>query len=320
MTFPDISDHLYEKDGFCHPDWKAIGKQIEASLSKSDWNAAWAYASKEWIDRICAKLGEQYQYYETKNFLILSGAPKRLNKDACKFYEEALSLILKYLPGVASDEGYGKHIVMMFADQKSYYAYISYFYPDGEHSMTSGIFLSGEGYGHFAFPTMDYSSYRPVLVHELTHGCLRHLPIPLWLNEAIAMRMEDVICQSCAINLDRELHKKHEKHWNPVTIQQFWSGESWDIVGDSFELSYSLAQIIWQKIEVNLQAPQQSILEYISTASFKDSGESASKSIFDLSLGELVEDFLGEGDWAPQASSWPNKAVILGELVNIYIH
>ncbi len=230
----------------------------------------------------------------------------RVIKDACRSYEDSLKKILASLVGVASDEGFGKHVVMMFASLDDYYSYIAYFYPEGESPMSGGVCLSGEGYVHFAFPTTDYSSYRTVLVHELTHGCLGHLPIPVWLNEALAMRMEQVICGSDIFHLDQELYDKHTAHWDAKSIQQFWTGESWEIPGDSFELSYNLAQVLWRKIELDLAAPHPEILQFILNAHFEDGGEAACLSIFNLSLSELVVDFLGEGAWEPTPNKWPN--------------
>lgn len=198
---------------------------------------------------------------------------------------------------------------MMFASIDDYYGYITYFYPEGNHPMSGGVCLSGEGYLHFALPTTDHLSYRTVVTHELTHGCLGHLPIPTWINEALAMRMEQLICGSHSFQLDQETFEKHSAHWNAETIQQFWSGESWGLPGDSFELSYNLAQILWRKIEADLAASRHVILMFIMSAHFEDAGEAAFHAIFDLSLGDLVRDFLGEGTWTPKPTKWPKSRV-----------
>lgn len=303
---PDFEQHLHIKQDFCYPDWETISEIIESSVAEAGWNSAWQTVSRTWVERMRDQLNGDYQVHETPNFLILSEAPARIAKDMCRSYEESLKQILSNLDGVASDQGYGKHVVFMFGNIDDYYGYLSYFYLEGEHPMSGGMCLSGEGYVHFAFPTTDYSCYRTVLVHELTHGCLGHLPLPAWLNEAVAMRMEQFICDTPTFHLDQEIYKKHLSHWNEETIQQFWTGESWEILGDSFELSYNLAQILWRKIEVDMVAPRSEILDFISDAHYDDAGESAFHEIFDLSLGDLVEDFLGEGSWAPVATQKSN--------------
>lgn len=304
---PDISEYLPIKQGFCHPDWEGISRCIGEEVPESDWNDAWGKAASQWVGYICDKLAGDYQVYETTNFLILSEAPDRVIKDACSFYEASLRRILENFEGVACDEGYGKHVVLMFSSLDDYYSYILYFFPEGDQPMSGGVCLSGEGYVHFAFPATDYSHYRTTLVHELTHGCLGHLPIPSWLNEALAMRMEEVICGSVVFDLDTNILKRHQKHWNSKTIQQFWTGESWELHGVSFELSYNLAQILWKKIEVVFETPKEAMLGFIAAADFKDGGEAACDSFFGFSLGDLVSDFLGEGDWAPKPEEWQSS-------------
>jgi hypothetical protein len=210
------------------------------------------------------------------------------------------------LEGIALDEGYGKHVVLMFGTLEVYYEYISYFYGEGQHPMSGGVCLSGDGYRHFAFPTTDFSSYRTVLIHELTHGCLAHLPIPLWINEALAMRMEQVLGDPGTYSLGQEDFERHFDYWNADSIQQFWSGESWEIPGDSFELSYSLARLLWRKIEIDIGASRKAILNFIGTASAEDGGEAACKASFGISLGDLAKGFLGNGDWTPAPQQWPN--------------
>ena len=304
-SLPDISAHLHTSQGFCYPDWTAISDVIEQQVPESEWNPAWETAARTWVDRIRSQLGGNYNIYETANFLILSEAPMRVIKDACRSYEDSLKRILASLAGVGSDEGRGKQVVFMFATIDDYYGYITHFYPDGESPMSSGVFLSGNGYAHFAFPTVDYSSYRTVMVHELTHSCLSHLPLPVWLNEALAMRMEQVICGSDIFHLDQELFEKHAAHWNKETIQQFWTGASWKIPGNSSSLSYNMAQVLWRKIEADLAASRSQVLFFISVADWIDSGDTACTEIFGVSLADLVTDFLGDGPWAPVLPLWP---------------
>lgn len=294
--FPDI-------EGFCHPDWFEIGDLFNRKLPEAGLDRAWTGAVKKWLSRLAEQLDDGSTIHETKNFMILSAAPDRVMKDACKFYEKALRLILKKLNGVAQDEGNGPHVVLMFARNEDYYRYISPYYGEEISTMSSGIHLVGRGYSHFAFPVETLYEYRSVLVHELTHGCLLHLPIPLWLNEALAMRMEATICDGAWCYLDHDLVERHEGYWNAETIQHFWSGEAFQMAGDSQELSYHLSQVLWEKIESGLHAPREAVLEFAREANFVDAGEAAFQKVYELSLNDLAADFLGEGNWLPD----PNK-------------
>lgn len=304
-THPELLPCFQVNRGFCYPDWDSIEDYIDAHFSEREKQNAWVEATRIWLETMKEQRGSSFEVSETSNFMIFSKAHKRVVKDVQRTCEDSLKNILKNLKGAAKDEGYGKHVLLLFPTIDEYYQYISYFYPKGEHPMTGGICISSSGYVHFVVPTPNYSSYRTTLVHELTHVCLRHLPIPLWLNEALAMRMEELICHSEIFHLDQEIHEKHIAHWNGDTIQQFWTGESWSIPGDSFELSYNLAQILWRKVEADLRARRDEMLTFISVADYSDAGDNSFREIFGLSIGELVEDFLGEGDWAPKPEAWP---------------
>ena len=305
MDLPDISSHLPDHEGFCRPDWEAIRPLIEAHVPESGWPAAWEAAARIWVDRLREQAGDGYEVHETRHFLLLTDAPARVVTEASRFYEWARGRILGALPGIALTEYLGKHVVLMFSQTDEYYRYLAGFVADGDVRPTSsGVCLSGGGYMHFAFPTVDNASYRGVLVHELTHFFVSHLPLPTWLNEALAMRMEDALCRSAPPRLDRELCARHAAHWNKGTIQGFWTGESWREVDEGNELSYNLAQILWRKIEEDLRPGQAAILAFIGRADFADAGESACREVFDLGLGDFVAEFLGEGEWAPDPAAW----------------
>jgi ribosomal protein L40E len=305
---PNYSEHLPSPDGFCRPHWKAIAKVIEQEVPPGERPGAWVALVRQWVHTLCEQLAPSYRVYETANFFILTSAPEQLADDACRSYEAAFISILRKLEGVASHQGQGKHAVLMFESHDDYYRYISYFHRDGEHPMSGGVCLKRGGYIHFAFPNPRFRSHRTVLVHELTHGCLAHLPLPSWINEALAMRMEQAVCDPAIYPLQLEELEQHLSFWNATSIQQFWSGESWDIPGEAFKLSYSLARILWRKIEVDLHAERGAILEFARTAQAKDAGEAAAKSCFGISLAALAEDFLGEGSWAPAPERWPKHS------------
>ncbi|MEM1083290.1 MAG: hypothetical protein AAGI48_04150 [Verrucomicrobiota bacterium] len=304
MKLPEFADHLHLEQGFCHPDWEAIGRLVEEGCAEPDWDAAWEAVARRWLEKNGEILGAGYGVHESENFMILTEALPTVVEDSCQAFERSLSEILERLGGIALDEGYGKHVVMMFRSTGDYYGYISRFHPDGDHPMSGGVCLGHEGYLHFAFPTPEYDSYRTVLVHELTHGCLRHLPLPAWIDEAMAMRMEELVCGTNVFHLDREVMAKHLTHWNAETIQQFWSGQSWRLPGESFELSYNLAQILWRKVEADVAPPKEVIVELMNRVDWDDGGDAAFRSVLGFSLGELAEDFLGEGDWEPKPESW----------------
>lgn len=176
-TFPTI-------DGFPRPDWASISEQI-LSLPESKWLGEWGSWSVGWLDATLDALPDDYRLSESDNFFVLSAESEKYVDLLLRFLERALRSILSKLEGIASDEGFGKHVVLIFHEQEPYYRYMSYFYPDeGEFILSSGVFLNS-GYGHFAFPFLEMNEAEATAAHELTHACLRHLPTLSGLTKAL---------------------------------------------------------------------------------------------------------------------------------------
>jgi len=287
------------EDGFPRPDWSAIAELIHAG-SESTWQAGWEEWSKRWLDSILDQLAGSYRIKESENFLVLSAQEDRFVQLLSKFLERALRRILVRLDGIANDEGYGKHIVLMFDEQEPYYQYKSYFYPDeGEFILSSGTFLNA-GYGHFAFPFMEMFEAEATSAHELTHACLKHLPIPLWLNEGFAVTMEDEMCSSAPLRMDNERFAEHASFWNGETIQEFWSGESFNRTDQGSDLSYELARYCLRALSHEYDV----FAAFANAATFEDAGESAAVESYGGSLGGVISQFFGEGDWSPNPEAW----------------
>ena len=286
-------------DGFPRPDWSAIAEIIHAGPEET-WEARWQEWSGRWLEGIAGKLPDRYRVEESDNFLILSAEDDRYVQLLSQFLERALQRILANLDGIASDEGYGKHIVLMFDEQDPYYQYKSYFYPDeGEFILSAGTFLN-TGYGHFAFPFMEMFEAEATSAHELTHACLKHLPIPLWLNEGFAVTMEDEICGSNPLRMDNERLAEHTLFWNAETIQEFWNGDSFNRTDQGSELSYELARYCLRALAHEYKV----FASFANAASFEDGGEAAAKENFGGSLGGVIHQFFGDGDWSPNPELW----------------
>ena len=305
MSIPAlIQPFLHVHEGFCHPDWEGVATVLESHYPESQWSEVWTAAGRIWLEHLRGELGPSYQLHESPHFFVLTEAEPSVTRDVCTFCESSLQRIQKTFRGLGCDSWYGKFVVIFFAQVDDYYRYILHFYPDGDHPMNGGVCLDSHGYQHIAVPTPNYSSYRTTLVHELTHAYLSRLHQPVWLNEALALRMEISICGTTISPLDRELRDRHLAHWNPTTIQEFWSGASWQIPGESSELSYSLALLLWQTIETEIATPPAALLLFLGTAHHDNAGDDACQIYLELGLAELVEDFLGPGDWEPKPQQW----------------
>ena len=301
---PSITGHLNVTESGCYPDWQAVGSAIEESFPESQHDAAWDAICLAWVHGICRQLGEGYRVLETQNFLIVSAADQPSVELTGQDFEKVRRKILNRLTDLIAGPVKGKQVALILASEEQYYQYIAHFFPDGEHPMNGGMCLRGRTYLHLAFPSTEASADLRTLAHEMTHGLLGHLPLPNWLDEALAMRMEQLVCGADGMLLDREQYNRHLDYWNEATIQEFWSGAAWQIPGDGFELSYDLARVLWFKIEADLAANPQKLIQFITSASFEDAGDSAFRAAFGSGLGELVASFLGKGSWSPAPDTW----------------
>lgn len=304
LSAHELSPHFTTVEGFCRPNWEAIADRITKGYPEEQWQECYEIAARYWVEKLREGLGGSYLVVETRNFLLLSMLPKKDAEELGRFCEKVRETLLTRLEGVAYDWGYGIHVILLFDDGNDYYRYICHFYPEGEHPMSGGIWITAGGYGHCAIPASSEGYLRTSLVHELTHCFCHDRRLPVWLNEAMAMRMEGWICGRNHIRLDRELYRTHCEFWDEETIQQFWSGDLWGLAGEGFELAYVLSAILWRKIEVDLDSADSIMLGFLREAKWEDAGQAAFRKWFDLDLGDLVEDFLGEGQWNPRPEKW----------------
>lgn len=276
------------------PDWDNLAKKIDDKSSVEELNIYWTKECEKWLHAIINHYGNDYRIEASDDFFIMSNESKRYIELFSTFIERTLKRILFTLKGIASDVGYGKYVVMIFQNPEDYYNYLEMMYPeDSEISFSSGVFIN-HGYGHFVFPSQNIEISEPIAVHELTHSCLTHLPIPLWLNEGLAVLMEEVLAGQ-KLYIDKQNFKRHQQYWNEKTIQKFWNGDSFHST-ESQELSYHLAHIIVR----NLSKDYSSFSSFINAANYEDSGNRAAKEYLGSSLNSLVGTFLGEGNWKPR--------------------
>jgi len=281
-------------EGFSRPDWKHIQSFVVGKVPKEERLSAWNVIAEAWLRQLAHDLGGDARIHESERFFCLSDLDPDAAHALLTYAESTRTVIQHILKEVAWSGYYGKHVLLIFADPDDYYSYVSYYYPEGYHSLSSGVFLR-EGYAHIAFPYVNPGFAEHVLVHELTHNLLAHLPIPLWLNEGLAVLIERQMSRG-AFDIDPESVKRHAKHWNTNTIQEFWAGSSFHVPGESNELSYSLAEILIRL----LSESGLNLTDFITAADYRDAGQDAAVSILGLDLGELVARFLGTGPWRPQ--------------------
>lgn len=289
--------------GLPRVDWSALDDHLNAIKINQDDHELWTSIARHWLNHLSVALSSSFTVIESEHFLVLSSQTKRTNDLFLGFCERIRQRILRILDGVASDELFGKHVILMFDDQDEYYRYIDYFNHEqgGTYGLSAGVSIS-KGYDHIALNDDDLTMLEYVVTHELAHHFVSHLPLPMWLNEGIAVLMESIITGS-TVSMSAEQFDEHTKFWNKDTIQEFWLGSSFFRPDEGQELSYHLAEILVHSLTQNFD----DFVALCTQAHFDDAGEKAAQAIAGGSLSLMIEHFFGEGDWAPQPSTWPAK-------------
>lgn len=287
----------------------------DASMPIPDWNRQpWPEAGEDqalhrlangqaaaWLDAMVSALSEQYTRTESDNFMLLSALEPRPARVLLDYLERSRRRVLATLPNIAADNGHGKNVVMVLGDEDSYYQYVSnYGSSSSEPEAYSGGMFIDAGYGHFVFAQSTFESMERVVVHELTHCLVRHLPIPAWLNEGLAVNVEHQFVPQRPRYQPHELRYLFGRFWNASTIQEFWSGKSFLRPDDGQPLSYELARLLVQLLDKDHDL----LTQLCAAARYEDAGEEAAVSVLGASLDDLAGVVLGAGDWKPRPASW----------------
>jgi hypothetical protein len=282
------------EEGFTRPNWQLIAKQVEQTVKSESLNQAWTQVARQWAERLKDDLGGDYQITESIECLLLSAVDDKTKGRLLEHAGRAAGIIPDRLGDAAYREGYGKHLLLLFEEEDDYYQYISYFYPEGNHPASSGVFVH-DYYQHIAIYNVDEIETAQTITHELAHFFLGHLPIPVWLNEGLAMTFHRVIAGLERFSLDHDSAERHLTFWSHSNIQEFWAGTSWGQPGESSQLSYGLAEILMQL----LLGDWRDFTQFVQNAHYSDAGQTASMDYLGKDLGEMIAGFLGAGNWRP---------------------
>jgi hypothetical protein len=281
------------------PDWE-LQSWPESDDAKTLHRHANGLAAA-WLDATIAALPVPHARAESDNFMLMSSLAPRQSAVLLDYLERSRRRVLATLPGIAADEGHGKSVVMVFVDEETYYRYVANYgseSPEPE-AFSGGMFIDA-GYGHFVFAEGPFESMERVVVHELTHCLVRHLPIPAWLNEGLAVNTEQRYVPTSPRYRANELEYLFGRFWSPVTIQEFWSGKSFLRPDDGQPLSYELARLLVQLLDKNYHV----LAQYCASASYEDGGEAAMQTVLGMSLQDVMEAVLGPGEWKPDPAAW----------------
>ncbi len=281
------------------PAWESNQPAIKDD-KKAELHLYWTQAASTWLDHLSKAFDAPLQIYESEDFFLLSALQQRPSEVLLEYAQKAKKRNLATLDAIASDEGYGKHIICVLHNEDDYYRYVSEYYPqNGEFAFSGGMFIQ-QGYGHFVFSQGGMDSMEPTLVHELAHALLSHLPIPAWVNEGLAVNTERRWAPRPPQYKPQEIAYMHTKFWNSETMQEFWSGKSYLRPDEGNTLSYDLAQRMIARIGQDHAA----LVNFVNAAEDEDSGHQAALDHLGLPLNEIVSEVIGAKFDLPNPKDW----------------
>ncbi|MGL4667339.1 MAG: hypothetical protein ACRCWR_05360 [Saezia sp.] len=298
-AFLALDGMLFTAEKFVTLDWERVDAWVEHEVAVEDQREALQLVQQVWLLHLRDGLKGGYYLFEDDENYILSSLEPHLAKAALVFMNRAKKRVLNLLQDMAGVHNVEKDVLIICHDDHDYYAYISNFYADDdlEIARSGGVFLN-YGSKHFVTIKGDLSFMEPVIVHELTHQYLSHLPLPLWLNEGIAMSVERRLAGYVHSEwMPQEMFDRHRAHWDEQTIQEFWSGQSFQ-QQETMNLSYDLAE---RMVSIFAQDWQNFSL-FVQNAAFADAANEAANQYFGVSLGGVVSGMLGKAQdqgWEP---------------------
>ena len=293
QRFP-FADHLKSHLGFPMVEWAAVQSWVEHIEPEALRAKAWTSAEQAWLLHLREFLGEKYSLVQSETAALLSPLDKNVALATLEYMHRTLKRVTKVLDGIADVSPLGLDILIVFESEDQYYNYVAYYYPDaGEYAFSGGMFISA-GCAHFVTVQSDLRTVEPVIAHEMTHACLSHLPIPLWLNEGLAVNTEQRLTgKPPSIYSALEMREKHLAFWGVKEIQEFWSGKSFSRTDDGNMLSYDLARILVEQFAKDWP----SFKDFVLTAKWQDAGAEASRLHLGINLGECVSALLEKSSY-----------------------
>lgn len=299
-----VGQHQSNHDGFPLLNWDAAQQWVESIHDDTEQAAAWALLENAWLAHLQVALGSHYSLRQASDAMLLSSLEPNVAEATLAYLARTLQRVQRVLDGVAQVAGWGKDILIVFDDEETYYRYVSHVYPSaGEFAGSSGMYINA-GCGHFVTTKADLRVIEPIIAHEMTHGCLAHLPIPAWLNEGLAVNTEHRISPSGpSLLTPHQMNAKHRAFWGVDEIQQFWSGKSFLRNDDGNMLSYDLARILVE----HLSADWPTFRQFVLHASLVDAGAAAAAEHLRIDLGAGVCALLERNPadaWSPNPAAW----------------
>ncbi len=304
--FP-IAQHIVLHDGYPIIEWSTAQSWVSEITSVELQGSAWSAVQRAWLLHMRGALGPKFRLHESSNAMLLSSLEANVARATLEYMGRTLQRVIKLLDGIARMPSMGKDLLLVFDDDEAYYRYVSFYYPDaGEFAFSGGMHIDA-GCSHYVTVKNDLRVIEPIIAHEMTHGCVGHLPLPAWLNEGLAVNIERRLAPTPSTHTPQQLRAKHLAFWGEEEVQEFWSGKSFLRADDGNLLSYDLARLMVEQ----LSHPWEPFKQFVLAADGADAGSAAARQYLDVDLGEVVSALLEQASparsWGPDPERWQGE-------------
>lgn len=287
-----VADHAYPHpfpvpDGLPRPDWDAVAQWCDEDPALRP--ARWQATVRRWLRELGAALGNEMVLHDAPPFLLLTNMSETEAVALLRNARKYLRNLCSAYPGVLEPhEPHESCPIIVFESRSHYWRFVSHYLEPGLHPPTGGMTFR-QGMHHIILPESIESVNNVTIAHELVHHLARNRDLPLWMEEAIAVKAE-------AMAAHHELIPRGGAvQWDAACIQLFWSGQSFRSPDGLQEGSYTLAG----DLLFGIPADEETLLKLLRSASSADLGAAAVREHIGCSLGELAAQVLGPGDWEP---------------------
>jgi hypothetical protein len=299
-----FADHIEWHEGFPYLRWDRVTQWVTGFPTDEEAASAWEACCSGWQRHLRDALGAGYRIDESPAAVVLSSLDANQAQATLEFMEKTQRRIVHVLQGIARLPELGNELLIVIDDEDAYYRYVSHFYPDtGEFAFSGGMHIN-DGASYYVTTKADLRAIEPVIAHEMTHGCVGHLSLPLWLNEGLAVNTEHTLVGAGRpLESPAEMHAKHRKFWGPAQIQEFWSGASYRRPDEANRLSYDLGRVLVEQLSRDWPR----FAAFANAAHYADAGAAAAREHLGMELGVLVAALLEKeptNAFEPDPKAW----------------
>lgn len=278
------------------PNWDVIHTWGEDHVAVPDQPTAWVEIAEDWLSILNKALGNAYRVHRSEHILLFASVNDEQAEMLLRYAESGIASITDALGDLACEKWLGPLVILFFADNDTYGNFTSPTDPEMELIRSAGMCFRN-GYVHIAVRPAPPDSLGRTILHELTHACLSHLSLPLWLEEGITQLAEEAaFFQWGHFTLNSESTAENRAYWREHGLSQFWWADGFSLFDEGQGYSYQLAQILFRLIMAD---HRRHLPDFVRHAHADDAGDSSARIYLGKGLAEIAAQFLGPGSWDP---------------------